>query len=276
VQTHAEIPASPLPLGLCYGSLCALDADALVAVAGEAGFTSVMLPPFPESACATRAEFRALLDRYGIRRVVLDGTMGMLPRCAFARVNGFTVARHLAAAERFCVDCFNVPHYEGDPRATVAEFVDALAPFCESAATLGASVALEFLPGTGIPDIERALRITEQTGAPNLGIALDTWHWARSRATLDDIRALPPGMIKDFQLSDRAADEDTRPDSIQWGRLVPGEGAAPLAEIIRAVQANAPGMSLNAEVFSQELQALAPQLAAARIAQGLRRIIAAI
>jgi sugar phosphate isomerase/epimerase len=276
VQTHAEIPASPLSLGLCYGSLCALDADALVAVAGEAGFTSVMLPPFPESACGTRAEFRALLDRYGIRRVVLDGTMGMLPRCAFARVNGFTVARHLAAAERFCVDCFNVPHYEGDPRATVAEFVDALAPFCESAATLGASVALEFLPGTGIPDIERALRITEQTGAPNLGIALDTWHWARLRATLDDIRALPPGMIKDFQLSDRAADEDTRPDSIQWGRLVPGEGAAPLAEIIRAVQANAPGMSLNAEVFSQELQALAPQLAAARIAQGLRRIIAAI
>ncbi len=276
MQTHAEIPALPLSLGLCYGSLCALDADALVAVAGEAGFTSVMLPPFPESACGTRAEFRALLDRYGIRRVVLDGTMGMLPRCAFARVNGFTVARHLAAAERFCVDCFNVPHYEGDPRATVAEFVDALAPFCESAATLGASVALEFLPGTGIPDIERALRITEQTGAPNLGIALDTWHWARSRATLDDIRALPPGMIKDFQLSDRAADEDTRPDSIQWGRLVPGEGAAPLAEIIRAVQANAPGMSLNAEVFSQELQALAPQLAAARIAQGLRRIIAAI
>jgi hypothetical protein len=35
-------------------------------------------------------------------------------------------------------------------------------------------------------------------------------------------------------------------------------------------------MSLNAEVFSQELQALVPQLAAARIAQGLRRIIAAI
>ena len=29
MQTHAEIPASPLSLGLCYGSLCALDADAL-------------------------------------------------------------------------------------------------------------------------------------------------------------------------------------------------------------------------------------------------------
>ena len=48
------------------------------------------------------------------------------------------------------------------------------------------------------------------------------------------------------------------------------------ADFRRAVQANAPGMSLNAEVFSQDLQALAPQLAAARIAQGLRRIIGAI
>ena len=65
MQTHAEIPASPLPLGLCYGSLCALDADALVAVAGEAGFTSVMLPPFPESACGTRAEFRIALPQTG-------------------------------------------------------------------------------------------------------------------------------------------------------------------------------------------------------------------
>lgn len=272
------IPAEPVrpPMGLCYGSLAAVNADTLVALAGAAGFGSIMLPPFPESACATRAEFRALLDRHGIRRVVLDGAMGMLPRCEFAREYGFTVARHLDAAERFCVDCFNVPHYEGDPRTTIAEFADALAPFCESAATFGADVALEFLPGTGIPDIERALRIAERVGAANIGITLDTWHWARCRATLADVRALPRGCIKDFQLSDRAPDEDSRPDSMQWGRLVPGEGAAPLAELIRAVHANAPGLAANAEVFSQELQSLPPQAAAARIASGLGRIIAAL
>jgi sugar phosphate isomerase/epimerase len=276
VPSRADItPVSP-PIGLCYGSVSALDADELVALAGSLGFSSLMLPPFPVSACATRAEFRALLDRHGIRRVVLDGAMGMLPRCAFATAHGFTVERHLQTAERFCVDCFNVPHYEGDPRASVAEFADALAPFCASAAALGADVALEFLPGTGIPDIERALRICEQVGTPNLGITLDTWHWARSRATLADVLALPPGSIKEFQLSDRAADENSRADSVQWGRLVPGEGAAPLAELIRAVRINAPGLSLNAEVFSQELQALPPQVAASRIAAGLRRIIASI
>lgn len=276
MPNRAEVtPASP-PIGLCYGSVSALDADQLVALAGSLGFSSVMLPPFPVSACATRADFRALLDHHGIRRVVLDGALGMLPRCGFAEEHGFTAALHLQTAERFCVDCFNVPHYEGDPRASVAEFADALAPFCASAAALGVDVALEFLPGTGIPDIERAMRICEQVGAANLGITLDTWHWARSRATLADVRALPPGSIKEFQLSDRAADENSRVDSVQWGRLVPGEGAAPLAELIRAVQANAPGLSLNAEVFSQELQALPPQVAAARIAAGLRRIIASI
>ena len=265
-----------VPMGLCYGSLAPVDADTLIAIAGAAGFSSVMLPPFPESACKTRAEFRALLDRHGIRRVVLDGAMGMLPRCDFARDNGFTVERHLDTSERFCIDCFNVPHYEGDPHTPVSEFADALGPFCEQAARLGADVALEFLPGTGIPDIERALRIVEQVGAANIGITLDTWHWARCRATLADVRALPVGSIKDFQLSDRAADENSRPDSIQWGRLVPGEGAAPLAELIRAVQANAPGLPANAEVFSQELQSLPPREAAARIAAGLGRIIAAL
>jgi hypothetical protein len=76
------------PLGLCYGSLSAVDADTFVAIAGAAGFTSVMLPPFPESTCATRAEFRALLDRHGIRRVVLDGAMGtLLQRHAFTEAD---------------------------------------------------------------------------------------------------------------------------------------------------------------------------------------------
>lgn len=260
-------------MGLCYGSLREVSADALVVLAGTHGFRGVMLPPFPVSACPSPREFRRLLDTHGIRRVVLDGALGMLPRCPFAAEHGFTPERHLEVARFFGVDCFNVPHYRGDPATPVGEFADRLAPFCEQAAVLGATVALEFLPGTGIPDLERALRIVEATGAPNLGIALDTWHWARTHATLADIRALAPGTVKDFQISDRAANQDALPDSEQFGRLVPGEGVMPLAELIRAVHANAPGLTANVEAFSHELQAMEPAAAAARIAAGLSRII---
>lgn len=267
------VSASEPGIGLCHGSLREVDAAELVRLAGANGFSSVMLPPFPKASEAERTGFRALLAANGIRRVVLDGAMAALPRCPFAVEMGWTVDQHFEVAETFGVDCFNVPHYSGDPATTIAELADALGPFCERAARGGRTVALEFLPGTGIPDLERTLRLIEAVGAGNLGIALDTWHWARSRASLADLRALPPGIIRDFQISDRAAAQDALPDSVQWGRLIPGEGAQPLAEIVRIVHANAPQITLNAEIFSEALQARPPAEAAREVAQALRRLV---
>lgn len=260
-------------IGLCYGSLRDVSATALVRIAGRCGFSGIMLPPFPQATPEEIGGFRALLRDNGIRRVALDGVMAQLPRCAFAVEQGWRADQHFAVAGQFGVDCFNVPHYRGDPATSVAEFADSLGPFCERAARAGITVALEFLPGTGIPDLERALRIVETVGAPNLGITLDTWHWARIGATLADIRALAPGVIKDFQLSDRAANQDALPDSEQWGRLLPGEGALPLAEIVRAVYANAPELTVNAEIFSEDLQQLDADDAARAIAEALGRVL---
>ena len=260
-------------MGLCYGSLREVSAPQLLRIAGASGFSGIMLPPFPQATPDEVGGFRALLRAHGIRRVVLDGVMAQLPRCEFAVQQGWTAEQHFVVAERFGVDCFNVPHYRGDPATTVAEFADALGPFCESAARARITVALEFLPGTGIPDLERALRIVEAVRAPNLGLTLDTWHWARTGATLADIRALPAGVIKDFQLSDRAANQAAMTDSEQWGRLLPGEGALPLAEIVAAVHANAPELTVNAEIFSEELQQRDPDDAACAIAAALARVM---
>lgn len=263
-------------IGLCHGSVRDVSAAELVRLAEANGFSAVMLPPVPRARAEEIGRFRGLLEANGIRRVVLDGAMAALPRCPFVAQMGWTVDQHFEVADRFAVDCFNVPHYGGDPATTVAELADALGPFCERAARGGRTVALEFLPGTGIPDLERSLRIIEAVGASNLGIALDTWHWARSRASLADLRALPPGIIKDFQISDRSAAQDTLPDSVQWGRLLPGDGVLPLAEIVRIVRANAPQITLNAEIFSEELQARPPAEAAYDIARSLRRLVEAV
>jgi len=259
--------------GLCYGSVRAMGAAAFVRLAGAHGFSGIMLPPVPQATPAEVAGFRALLKENGIRRVVLDGVMAPLPRSSFAAEMGWSAETHFEMAERFAADCFNVPHYRGDPKTTVVEFADALGPFCERAARAGITVALEFLPGTGIPDLERALAIAEQVGAPNLGVCLDTWHFARTRGALADLRALPPGALKDFQISDRSAAQDALPDSEQWGRLVPGDGVLPLAEIVRIVHAMAPELTLNAEVFSEGLQAMEPDHAARAIALGLSRVL---
>ena len=113
----------------------------------------------PVADAAEIAGLRTLLRDNGIRRVVLDGVMAQLPRCAFVAEQGWDRGSALRGGGAFGVDCFNVPHYRGDPATTVAEFADCLGPFCERAARAGITVALEFLPGTGIPDLERALRI---------------------------------------------------------------------------------------------------------------------
>lgn len=265
-----------LAMGLCYGSLAPTTTPELVALAGNHGFNTIMLPVLPDPGPNAEEPFAAVLERYGIQRVVLDGAMGMLPRCGFATAHGMTAEQHLDVARRFGVTCFNVPHYQGDPETPLVEFVDALGPFCEQAALLGCTVALEFLPGTGMPDLERVVRIIEAVDADNLGMTFDIWHWARLGGSLADIEALPAGIIREFQINDRDADQDQLPDSAQWGRRIPGEGALPLASIVRAVQANAPGLPPNAEVFCHNLQALPPAEAARRIATGLRGVLSAL
>jgi len=258
-------------LGLCYGSLAAVSSRELIRIAGAHGFKSLML--LPDTDPPSAGEMRRWLNESGIQRVVLDGVMGMLPRCRFAAEHGITAEHHFRAAELYSVNCFNVPHYQGDPTTPVAEFAHALRPFCERAARSAITVSLEFLPGTGIPTLERALEIVEVTDVPNLGITLDTWHMARTGVSVNDLRSLPPGIIKDFQLSDRAADQHSKPDSEAFGRLLPGEGAQPLIEIIRAVRKNAPELPVSAEIFSEELQAVPPAEAAQRIARALRSVI---
>lgn len=202
----------------------------LIEIAGRHGFTSIMLPPDAKVE-ALKTDIVDVIKRAGIERVVLDGALAMLPRCPFVERHGLTVDELLRTADRFQVDCFNVPHYQGDPNTSIQEFVDALGPFCEAAASRRAEVSLEFLPGTGIPDMQRAVQIVEAVSAGNMGITLDTWHWARSGASVEDIRLLPKGVIKDLQVNDRSKLQQGAVDSMQWGRLLPGAGDLPLADI---------------------------------------------
>jgi sugar phosphate isomerase/epimerase len=254
-------------LGLCSGSLAKTSVASLMEIAGAHGFASVMI--LPDAAPPPPERIRAIRAAHGIRRVILDGVLGMLPRCRFATDHGITADHHFRAAETYGVTHFNVPHYQGDPDTPQAEIVEGLKPFCDRAGRMGIAVSLEFLPGTGIPNIPGALEIIAAVNAPNLGLTVDTWHMARTGATAADIRALPPGIIRDFHLSDRAKGETSASDS--FGRLLPGDGDLPLAEIVSAALANSPDLAIAAEVFSHDLQNLTPHDAAGRIGKAVRR-----
>ena len=59
-------------------------------------------------------------------------------------------------------------------------------------------------------------------------------------------------------MNDRRTDATQSPREAVSDRSLPGEGAAPLKEIVQAILDNTPGVSIEIEVFSSELVALSP------------------
>ena len=263
-------------IGLCWGMFMDMSASDFIGLAGRHEYESLMFGPakFQGPKAPPPGETRRMLDANGVSVISFDGVMAGLPRLSpEAAQYRLPEDDYIRMAEETGATCFNVPHYRGDPATPLNEFVDHLGPFCERAARYGIAIALEFLPGTGIPDVASANRICEAIGLPTLGITVDTWHLARNRGSTADIRNLPSGRIKAFQISDRAADEDDKPDEEMWGRLIPGEGVLPLKETIELVMANNPDIGIDGEVFSKNLIDRPADETAARIACALRKII---
>jgi sugar phosphate isomerase/epimerase len=81
---------------------------------------------------------------------------------------------------------------------------------------------------------------------------------------------LPPGTIGAFQLADRIEPAPGAPYVPMSGRTLPGEGELPLGEMVAAALENSPGVTVEIEVFSEELAAMTVDAAAARTAAAVR------
>jgi sugar phosphate isomerase/epimerase len=135
------------------------------------------------------------------------------------------------------------------------------------------ALTLEFLPESAIPDLATAERIVTAIGAPNLGLMFDTWHYARSGGTLEQLAALPKGLITGVQISDRRPPAPGAVYTPMGGRLLPGEGELPLVEWLAVILRRDPQLTVGVEVFSDELNALRPEEAAGRVAETTRAVL---
>jgi sugar phosphate isomerase/epimerase len=168
----------------------------------------------------------------------------------------------------------NLVHATGVPMP-LAELADAFAQACERAAAADLRLAIEFLPGTGIPDFATAAAIVREAGAPNGSVLLDTWHFARGggdfAALDDDAIALVGGL----QLSDRTPDQDAEPYVPRKGRKIPGDGALPLAQLVVDVRRLHPELPIGVEVLSDEVDELGLDAGARRLAASLDGLLRA-
>lgn len=261
------------PLALHQLTLMATAPADLVTIAAGAGYRHVCLfthvpavtltgggglSPFP---VVTEADRRLLLARLRNTGVTVTN-VEYFPVAADVPIESYRPALALGAelgARRAVVHI----HDKDDARA-----VDGLGRLADLARHYGLGVGLEFMGLSPACDsIARACWFLDQVRHPDLGVAIDALHLVRTGGTAGDIRAVAPRRIAYAQLCDGAdilPSTDYRAEALD--RLVPGQGAFPLVEIIRALPAAA---DLDIEAPSRALALAGGTGAAARAREAL-------
>ena len=133
-----------------------------------------------------------------------------------------------------------------------AEVVDRFGALCERAAGSGVVVVLEFLPIFSVATLAAAVGVVEEVGRG--GVLVDTLHLARSGGSPADLAAVTH-LLPYLQLADATADPtESLCEEALHGRLLPGDGALPLRDVLNAV----PQVPVSVELRSGPLVAAHP------------------
>ena len=263
-------------LGLAHLSLLHLDPPELVNTAAQAGFDFVGIrvrgatpteihPDMSPGSSASKETLTRLADTglkvADIEFLSLDGTVG--PE---------TWLPMLEAGAALGASTLNLAGQDPD----TVRLTETLHRLVEDAEQFSMVPALEPISYNAVSTVVQAAAIAGPAGAH---IMLDPLHVARGDSAVSDIEALEPAMIPVLQFCDgpRVLPEDLtvtaplpRGMTADGGalkvesralRLPPGEGDFPLADMVRAVPADAP---LSLEVPNAELVASLGSLGYAR------------
>jgi sugar phosphate isomerase/epimerase len=138
------------------------------------------------------------------------------------------------------------------------------------------TVALEFMPYSGVPDLRTAWEVIASANAPNAGLLVDAWHWARAGTVRDDLRPISAGRIVAIQLSDVAEHSVPVPrEESLHHRLPPGRGHGDVVGMLRALRRHGADPAVVAvEMMSDELLSRGAQAVAATCFRASREVLA--
>jgi sugar phosphate isomerase/epimerase len=245
------------------------------AVAGDyAAFTAT--PHLLDQARAsglTDADITSMLADANMRVTYIDGLSTIFPGAQPTPeklVGATDPDQFLRTAEALGATGFNVMHYQGGPTPMDA-LADGLGAFAGRAAEHGWDVFVEFLPGTGIPDLGAALALLDAVHAPNVSVMFDTLHFHRTGGRAADLTPDVVERIGGLQVSDWPSPPPPVEEGKAIDRLLPGEGALPLADMLQPLLGR--GLLVGVEIFSRALRRLPPGTAAADAAAATRRVL---
>ncbi len=137
-----------------------------------------------------------------------------------------------------------------------AETKRRFAEICGWAADAGMNACLEFLPITEIKTLADALDVLNDVDHPNAKLLIDPTHLARSGGHPDLLKDVSPDLLSYAQFCDGVAalpDDDIQTilNEAVDGRLMPGEGALPIAALLKILPDDLP---LAVELRSKALR----------------------
>ena len=147
------------------------------------------------------------------------------------------------------------------PGATVPfdELTERLAELCADAADHhDAAIAYELMPfDPNVTSLDEALALAAGAGAPNGGIAIDTWHMGKLGIAPDELRRIPLDDLAWVELSDGQREDmaDGVDETINHRRL-PGEGEFDVAAYVDVMRDMGYPGPWGVEVLSEELRNL--------------------
>jgi sugar phosphate isomerase/epimerase len=141
--------------------------------------------------------------------------------------------------------------------APLEQVTERFAELCADAAEHhAATIVYELMPfDVNVHSLDAALAVVGGAGAPNGGIAIDTWHMSKLGIAPDDLARIPPEYLSWVELSDgRREDMDDLVDETVNHRRLPGEGELDVAAYVEACREHGYAGPWGVEVLSEELR----------------------
>jgi sugar phosphate isomerase/epimerase len=127
-----------------------------------------------------------------------------------------------------------------------ARTLERFCELCDGAAAYGLNVCLEFAIYTGVRTLAHAAEVVARAKRSNASVLIDALHFSRSGGLPSHVAGVDPSLFRYAQLCDAGPDMPGPTDTpalireARTGRLLPGEGVLPLADLVAALPPDVP------------------------------------
>src|SRR4051794_12046711 len=208
----------------------------------------------------TLRDLKAIFDGAGLKHLELEFLMDWFldpgdPRREEADRQRRFLFEAAAVLEPHHLKVGNIPAHP----APLEQVTERFAELCADAAEHHvAKIAYELMPfDPNVRTLDDVMAVAAGAGAPNGGIAIDTWHMGKLGIAPEELRRIPPEYLAWVELSDgRREDMDDLVDETVNHRRLPGEGELDVAAYVEACREHGYSGPWGVEVLSEELRNL--------------------